>query len=260
MLIATPTLSGILDRVAKQALELKAGITNCFGGTEFYTRVHTGVPANGDYDIENALIDGARAVDTNTISGALFRTTYSTLVQSIESHGTTFNAQSFDSWLNVSGLNVHPDFEDVWYRVKNVHLDAVNVFFSDANILVASFTSTGSGTGTYTSSNPVGTGTGKVSATNHAAANMVLVPVQDVGGDIQINLRLTEENLAGGTRTNKFDNILVPSGTLSGTQFPVNNRISGGHMYLDVHNIVAAGGDGNDVFRVYALREREIRL
>jgi hypothetical protein len=263
-LINTGVLSGLTDRVAQQASLLITGINNTRGGTPFYVRVHQGVPVPGDYSVENDFIDGAHASDINTMSGILFRNVYTDLINSMETHTVSNNsAVSFDSFLNTSGVNVNPNFEEVWFRVKNVHLDAVNVFFADANVLVATYTVTGSGTGTYASNNVIGTGTGKVSTTNHAAAKFILVPVQNVTSEIQVNLRLLKENLAGGTVADSA-NIRFPAGILSGTQIPVNNWNTSGasisNMYLDSNNIVAAGGGGTDIFRVYALKEREVAL
>lgn len=259
-LIPNNVFSGIADRLAAQAGLVKHYITSGFrNGTFVYPRIHTGIPADGDFTVENDLISAANGIDNNTVSGSMFKSVYNTFIQDLESHVVNQNGVSIDSWLNVSGINVHSDFEDIYYQVKNSHLDGRNVFFPDANILVATFTSTGSGTGTYASNTPVGTGSGDVSTTNYAQAKLLLIPIQNTGADIQVNLRLTKENLAGGTNTDSC-NILIPSGTTSGTQFPVNNVISGGHEYLNVSNILVGGGDGDDVFRVYAVRERDIIL
>lgn len=260
-MISTPLFSGIADRMAAQASILKFAINSGVNtGTPYYKRVHTSVPSDGDYAVEDALIDAAHALDINVISGTMFKNVYSTMIQDLDNHILDNNAESFDSYLNISGINVHPHFEDIYYQVKNQHLDAVNVFFAEENLLVATYAATGSGTGTYTSNNPIGTGTGKVSSTNHAAARFVLVPVQNVGADIQVNLRLLREDGQSSGTLAAFDNIRITSGVTSGIQFPVNNRISGTHTYLDCNNIVAAGGLSSDNFRVYALRERDINL
>jgi hypothetical protein len=49
---------------------------------------------------------------------------------------------------------------------------------------------------------------------------------------------------------------VIGTGTLSGTQFVVK----AGAAMLNVSNILIAGGDGNDVFKVFAVRERDIAL
>jgi hypothetical protein len=259
-LIASNVLSGIADRIATQAGLFKVGFNAArASGTPYYQRVHVGVGTPiGDYDVEYALINPANTIDTNTFSGTFFNTVYSQLISAIETHVLAKNSPTFDSFLNISGVNVHPDFDDVYYRVKATHLLARNVFFSDPNMLVATFTSTGSGTGTYASVAPVGTAPDSKyvpGTTNYAAAKLIVVPTSDVGGDIQINLRLVKENMAGSTTTDS-DNIVIVNGTTSGTQFVVK----AGAAMLNVNNIVVAGGDGADVFNVYAVRERDIAL
>lgn len=258
-LINNIQFKAILDRVASQANLWSYYITSGQQvGTRYYKTIHSGLPVDGDFDVENDLISAADGVDNNTISGTMFKNIYSTLIQQLEAHGTNQGAASFNSWLNISGINVHEAFNAVYHAVKGIHLDGRNVFFNEDNILISSFTSTSSGAGTYASSNPLSTtGTGAFSESNHAAAGMLLVPIQNTGADIQLNLRLLAENPSTGTQTDSC-NILIPSGTLSGTQFSVNNMISGGHNYINVTNMLAAGGDGNDVFYVYALRERDI--
>ena len=258
-LINNNQFKAILDRVASQGQLWQYYLTSGQNvGTKYYITIHSGLPPQGDFDVENDLISAANGADTNTISGTMFKNIFSTLIQNLESHGTNRGAASFNSWLNISGINVHEAFDAVYFAVKGSHLDGRNVFFNEDNILVSTFTSTSSGAGTYASNNPLSTtGTGAFSETNHAAAKLLLIPIQNTGADIQFNLRLLAENPSTGTITG-FSNILIPSGTTSGTQFPVNNVISGGHNYIDVTNILAAGGDGNDVFRVYAIREREI--
>lgn len=259
-LITSTVLKGLADRVAKQVDAFKTGFNNAVApGTPYYQRVHVGVGTpGGDYDVEYALINPSNTVDQNTFSGTFFNTTYSQLVNAVETHVLSKNSPSFDSFLNISGVNVHPDFDEVYYRVKSTHLLARNVFFSDPNMLVATFTSTGSGTGTYASVAPVGTAPDSKyvpGTTNYAAAKLIVVPTTDVGADVQLNLRLVKENMAGSTTTDS-DNIVIGTGVLSGTQFVVK----AGAGMLNVSNILIAGGDGNDVFQVIAVRERDVAL
>lgn len=259
-LISVSVLSGITDRIASQVALFKAAFNAAkASGTPYYQRVHVGVgtPA-GDYDVENALINPCNTLDVNTFSGTFYNSTYSQLINALDTHALAKNAVTFDSFLNISGVNVHPDFEDAWYRVKATHLLARNVFFSDANMIVATFTSTGSGTGTYASVSPVGTAPDSRFApgtVNYAAAKMVVVPAQVVGANTVLNLRLVKENATTGTTTDS-DNITITSGTTSGTQFAVKSSLP----MLNVSNIIAAGGNSSDVFNVIALRERDVAL
>lgn len=258
-MIINSVLSGICDRIASQVSAYKfainSGVNN---GRPFYLRIHAGVGAEGDYDVEDALIDAAHGLDTNTVSGTMFRSLYSDMMNDLESYVQDRGAEDFDAYLNVSGVNVHPDFEDAWFQAKGTHLDAVNVFFSEPNLLVATYTVTGSGTGTYASVQPVGTGTGKFSAANNrAAARFILVPNQNVTSTIQLNPRLVREDGVGGTSAG-FDNIRLASGIVSGTQILLNSGVGIG--WLNCNNIVAAGGGGTDVFSIFALQERKIFL
>lgn len=264
-MISNSLFSGIADRIAAQVLQFKVGINSGMNtGTPNYKRIHTGLNGpDGDYEIENALINAAHAVDTNTISGTMFKNLYTAFLNAIETHVLDNDAEDFDSWLDTSGINVHPEFEDAWYQVKGSHLDAVNVFYPHDNLLVASTFPTASGTSTYTAGTPLGTGTGKLSSTNYAAGKFVLVPVGTVGSETIINLRLLKESGQSSGSTADSCNIRVPNATTSGTQFPINWELSGinsSNMYLDCNNIVTLGGTSGNGFRVYAIKERTVRL
>lgn len=266
-LISNTLFKSLEDRIATQASMLKQTInsgTSGPGGNKYYPRIHNSASIDGDYDLENALIDSANAIDQNTISGSLFKSVYSSFVQSLSTHVTDHRAASFDSYMNISGLNIHPDAEDVFYQSTGQHLDAVNVFFTSPNVLVASYFPTGSGTGVFAGGTAIGTGSGKVSLTNHAAAKFVLVPIGNTTAATQINLRLLREDGGSTGSTASFDNILVGNGVASGTQFAVKNwDLSGvglSNTFLDCNNIVAAGGASGNGFRVYALMERSISL
>lgn len=259
-LISSNVLSGIVDRVAAQVELFKTAFNSAIAtGTPYYQRVHVGVgtPA-GDYDVEYALINPANTVDTNTFSGTFYNSTYSQLVNALETHVLAKNSPSFDSFLNISGVNVHPNFDDVYYRIKATHLLARNVFFADANKVVATFSVTGSGTGTYASVSPVGTAPDSrysPATANNAAAKLYVVPTATVGSTTVLNLQLLKENPAGGTTTDS-DNITINSAVTSGTQF----LVKGGQPMLNVTNIVNAGGTGGNAFSIIAVRERAVSL
>lgn len=260
-LIATSLYKNLCDRAAQQATLAKAGFNNMIAsGTAYYPRVHEGVPVDGDYTVENALITSTNGLDNFNFSGVFFKNVYNSFLSDLDSHVQNKGAPSTDSYLNTSGINLHPDFDDIWFRCKGIHLDARNVFFSDANVLMASYFPTGSGTGVFTTGTDVGIGTGKTSPTNHAAAKAVLIPVGPVGSATQINVRTLFEQSTDGSQAG-FANILIPNGTTSGTQFilPINpGDLASG--ILSVSNIVVAGGTSGNGFIVMAIREREITL
>lgn len=262
-MILNSVASGIFDRVAAQVQMYKFGIQSGaqVGLGLFYPRVHRGSGQDGDFSVENALINSAHSVDINTISGTMFKNLYNSFFNDFETHVLNANSPSFNSWLNISGLNVHPNFEDAWYQTKGQHLNAVNVFFANDNIKVATYTVTSSGAGTYASVLPIGTGTGSVSPTNFAAAKFLVIPSQSTVSGVQINLRLLKEDGQSSGTLSDSANIAITSGVLSGIQLPVNWLDSNsGNYYLDCNNIVALGGYQNDVYNIYAVRERNIVL
>lgn len=267
-MIQNNVASGIFDRIAGQVQLFKAAITSGVNvGTPFYPRLFRGVgaySADGDYSAENDLISSTHGIDVANISGTMLKNLYTTFMNAIEAHALNNNALSFNSWLDISGINVHAQFEDAWYQSKGSHLNGCNVMFPDANINVATYTVITSGAGTYASLNPVGAGTGAVSSTNHAATKFLLVPAQSVISGIQINLRLLKEaGQSSGTLADSA-NIAFTSGSpnsISGIQIPVNFvNILSGNYYLDCNNIVATGGYQNDVYKVIAVRERDVTL
>lgn len=259
-LISTTLYKNLIDRLAKQGSLIKAGFNNTLGGTKLYPRVHESVPTDGDFEVENALINSANGVDSNTLSGTFYKNIYTSFVNDLDTHVINKGAPSTDSFLNISGINADVEFSDIWYRVKGQKLNARNVFQSDANILMGTYFPTGSGTGVFTAGTAVGTGTGDVSPTNYAAAKTVLIPVGPVGSDTQFDLRLVREQPTDGSQAENLS-LRIPNATTSGTQFVIpiaGNNIASG--YLSVSNILAAGGTSGNGFRLVAIRERDVSL
>ena len=279
-LMSLNVLSGISDRISAQANLLKFAINSGMGtrnGTGYYQRIHQGADqVGGDFFLENSFINDANTIDNNTVSGTLFKSVFSSFIQDLDTYFIAKGFTGTDQFIQISGItatgtlqgqsnnlgaaaqecnavHVPANFEDVYFQVKGVHLSAASVFFPQDNILVASYVATGSGTGTFTSNNPIGTGAGSVSATNHAAARMMLITSGNMGAAAaQVSLYLSAPNLAGGTNPAGC-NILLPASTISGIQTAINT--SG--QYLNVTNMIVAGGTVGDGYQVWAIKERE---
>lgn len=275
-------LSGLSDRIGAQAGLIKGALNSGMTtGTGFYERIHQGADqVGGDFFLENSFINDANNIDINTVSGTLFKSIYGSFIQDMDSYMVAKGFANTDAYIAISGvqavgtlqgqgnlgqanaicskIDVPANFEDVYFQVKGTHLSAGNVFFPQDNVKVSTYVATGSGTGTYTSNNPVGTNTGNASAanTNNAPARMLLIAGAVVGAAAaQVNLYLTAAATGGpGAGTvPAFANIPIPANTISGTQFPVN--CSG--QYLNCTNMVVAGGTNNDNYQVWAIKERE---
>lgn len=260
-------LSGLFDRMGAQAGLLKFAINSGVNtGIGYYQKIHDNVPwPQGDYFTESALITDAYGIDSNSISGTLFKNVYSSLVQDIEnlliSKG---GAASLDAYLTSSGLRISQNAEDVYYQCRSQHLSACNVFFPQDNIKVAKFVVSSSGVGTYTSLTPVGTGGTTAfspGTTNYGNARMLLIPIQTMVAQAQINLQLTlQPQYPGASAIPDSTSIRILNGVTSGIQFPFISQFSTTSGFLNVSNILVAGGTVGDEYDVFAIRERETVL
>lgn len=285
-LILLNTFSGISDRMAGAAGLLKFAINSGMGttnGTGMYQRIHQGSDAlGGNYPLENAFITDANTIDNNTVSGSLFKAVWGSIIQDMDSYFVNQGFTNTDNYLSISGnpigtigtltgqgnlgspqaecqgVHVQPNFEDIYFQVRGSHLSAGNVMFAQDNVLVAKYDATGSGTGTFTSVNPVGTNTGTVSPTNHAPSKFLLITSGNMGpASAQVNLLLSSALAAPGAGlVNAAANILIPGSSVSGSQFAVNT--SG--QYLNCTNMVVTGGTNGDEYQVWAIRERVLSL
>lgn len=262
-------LSGIFDRIGGQAGLLKFAVTSGFtNGLPFYQKIHDNVPwPQGDFTVENALINNAAGIDNNSVSGNLFKSIYSSHIQDIENLMISKGgAASLDASFSISGLRVSQNAADVYQQVKGQGLSACNVFFPNDNQVVATFTVSSSGVGTYASVQVIGTGgtTAFVPGTfNYGNAKMVLVPIQTMSAQAQVNLQLTvQPTYPGSSAVVDSTNIRILNGVTSGIQFPVMGPLASvvTSGYLNVSNIFVAGGTLNDVYKVIAIRERETVL
>ena len=252
--IANSLFKSIADRLAKQADILATACTQAQapGGGLYYPRIHQGVAAAGNFPVENDLIDSANEFDANTLSGTIFPNIFTSMISAQESHVVAQKASSLDAFLNISGINVDPNYENAYFLCKGNHLNARNTFL-DRQAAMGTVDLTSSGVGTFTDGEAIGTGTGKTSDTNHAAAELDAIPMVTIGAN---NLVLAVQLLAeiypdGSVAASR--NVTIPTGTTSGVPTQVG---SAGEAFLDITNVILAGGNASDQVVFVSRKER----
>lgn len=261
--IPSDIFKGVADRAAKQAEFFKEASEDARakGGGLFYPRLHGGLGALGNFPAENDLIRALNTTDNTTFSGTMWTQFYSDLINALETHVQNEGLTNLDAYLNVSGINVHPYFEDLYFVVKNTHLDARNVFEGEftAPTTLATVEVLSSGVSTFTDNESVGTGSGKVVVgSNQAAATLHVILTSGITPtETVINLQLLQEVYPTGNQA-ASQNVTIPAGTSAGTKVVVGT--SGVNFYLDVTNAVVAGGVTGEIFTVKSERERSIAL
>ncbi len=250
-IIPNGLFEGLADRLAEQADIMSTAFTDAQqeGGGFFYPRIHSGIAALGNFDVENTLISSANAFDQNTLSGSTFSTLYADVINAHESHAVAEGASSLNDFLNVSGINVDVYYEEVFFNVKGSHLEGRNVFL-DRQIDLGTVDITSSGVGTFTDDQALGVGAGVVSSTNHAAAIIDAIPTVNMGAtDLVLAVQLQEETpFPGDGQRVASRNVTITSGVLSGVPTEVG---TGSEPFLDVTDVIIAGGNASDavVFR-----------
>lgn len=256
-IISNDLFTDLADRLAAQAKLLADAMTaaQAVGGGYYYPRIHGGVAAAGNYDVEDALIDSANDLDVNTMSGTVFPDIFRDMINAHEAHVIDEGASSLDAFLNTSGIDVDVYYEDVYYLSKGSHLEGRNVF-SDVEHLMGTIDVTSSGVATFTDGEAVGTGTGDAGPNNHAAAHINVVAGNDIVADLVLDVRLLEEDPDDGSVATSV-NVTVSSGVIEGQEVSVG---AADDKYLDVTDVVVAGGTAldqltlvSDISRVPAL-------
>ena len=259
-IIANNVFSGLSDRIAFQAKQLEDAVTACLpvGGGLYFSRVTTG----DDYQVENPLITPAYNMDNNLpnfsgVDKTILNSTFSSLIGGIDSHistvGSPSGITSEDQFLTTSGLNVSKYYDDVYFAIKNTHLNAINVFGPQQQI--ARLATTASGVGSYSHIQALGTGSGKVSSNppNYAGAQFEVITETVIGAnDLQLDVKIKKED---GTATSR--GVTVTNGTASGVGFDLGTSSD---SYIDVTNIAFTGGNNGDSIVVVNKQERNIAL
>ena len=242
-IISSSLFQDLADRVAKGAELMATAFTQAqaVGGGSFYPRIHQGVTAAGNYDVENALIDSANDLDDNTLSGTAFPDFYSDMINAHEAHVIAEGASSLDAFLNTSGINCDPYYEEVYFLAKGSHLLGRNVY-SDVEQLMGVVDVVSSGVATFTDGAALGTGAGVTSPTNRAAAHINAIPQNDITADLVLDVRLYEEAQTTGQQA-ASRNVTITSGVLADAEVSVGELTD---MFLDITDIVIAGGTLND--------------
>lgn len=254
-------MQGITDRIAAQALLTETALTSArqVGGGIFYVRIHEGVGTEGDYNIENDLITAGNNIDIDLEPGPVFALQYSEMINSLISHVSEAQGISdLDDYLTRSGLNVAEHFNDVYFAVRGQNLDAINVFRQETLDPMATVVWLGSGSAVFTDGFRLGTGSGEfvspgidnsnLSNANSAAQALQVIVASGITASTQLDIRLMPETLIQTSRT-----VTLTSGMQIGSTAAIG---TGSDAFLDVVNIVVAGGASGQAIRVRSVIER----
>lgn len=264
-IISASLMQQIVDRIAAQATFIEDALTSArqTGGGLFYTRIHdnVGFPL-GDYNVENDLITAGHNIDENLANDPVFALEYSEMVNALISHVTEAQGiTDLDDYLTRSGVNVPQQFDDVYFAVRGQHLLANNVFRSQALNPMASLVWISSGVATFTDGYRLGTGSGdfvspdngsNLSNANSAAQALQVIVASGITAASQLNIYLLPETLIQTTRT-----VNLTSGLQIGQTVAIG---SGSDAFLDVVNIVVAGGASGNAIRIQSVVERVPQL
>jgi len=259
-IMSNNVFSGLTDRIAFQAQQLENAVAACLpvGGGLYFTRVTT----PNDYQIENPLDTPAYTLDNalpnfSGVDKTILNSTFNAIIAGIDSHISTVGSPSGitgeDQFLTTSGINVSKFYDDAYFAVKNVHLNAINVFGPQQQI--ARLQTTASGVGSYSHIQALGTGSGKAASNppNYAGAQFEVITETIIGAsDLQLDVRVKNES---GTATSR--GVTIPSGTASGVGFNLGTSVD---SFIDVTNIAFAGGANGDSIVVVNKLERNIAL
>lgn len=265
-IISASLMQQIVDRIAAQATFIENALTSArqTGGGLFYTRIHdnVGFPL-GDYNVESDLITPGHNIDDNLQNDPVLALEYSEMINALISHVTEAQGiTDLDDYLLRSGVNVPQQFDDVYFAVRGQHLLAVNVFRSQPVYPMATVVWLSSGVATFTDGFRLGTGSGdfvapgadnsNITNANSAPQALEVVVASGIGSATQLNVYLLPENLVQTTRT-----VVLTSGMQIGSTAPIG---SGSDAFLDVVNIVVAGGTTGQAIRVRSIVERVPQL
>lgn len=261
-IISKTLMQGITDRIAAQATFIDSALTSArqTGGGLFYTRIHddVGFPL-GDYNVESDLITPGHDIDENLADDPVYALEYSAMVNALISHVTEAQGiTDLDDYLTRSGLNVAEKFDDVYFAVRGQHLLSTNVFRQETLDPMATLVWAGSGVATFTDGYRLGTGTGdfvspgvnnaNLSNANSAAQALQVIVASGITAASQLNIYLMPETLVQTTRT-----VNLTSGLQIGQTVAIG---SGSDAFLDVVNIVVAGGAASNAIRIRSVVER----
>jgi len=246
-IISNAVFEGIADRIGYQSKQISDAIDDMepVGGGLFFSRVTD----TDDYQVEQPLITPGNTLDNNlpNFSGTektLLSNTFASMISGLITHvnavGSASGITTLDSFLTTSGIDVDYNFDNAYFASQGQHLNAINVF--GPQIELASVAMTGSGVGAFTDVQALGTGTGKTSAVppNYAASALEVITNSLIGANnLILDVRTTTED--GTADSNQ---VIVTNGTASGVGFDVGTPAT--DLYIDVVNVVPAGGNNGD--------------
>jgi hypothetical protein len=255
-IIAENVFSGIADRVARQHEIFEECLNNAQSGTDFYQRIHCGLPCPGDFEVESDLIVPANTSDQAILSQTKFsQIMFSDIVNGLNTHVTTRGGASITSlndYLNASGTKVHENYGQAYQEITGSSLKAKHVFRKDeVEMAVVSFSA--SGVGTFTDGTQLNDGTGGdfVDGVSTAAANIKYHVASGLGAtDVVLSIIGIDSDGAAVS-----DNVTIPSTETIGDEAQV-----GTSEYADITTIQLAGGSASDVVTIRSIIERTITL
>jgi hypothetical protein len=272
----------LADRVGKQADLMSGTLVNAKAGLGYYVKIHSGLPTNGDFDVEDDLISPANGLDNFAI-GTVYSNMFGTFLGAQISHVTATGASNLDQYLFNSGLNVDDKYNEVHKSVRGSDLRSINVF--GPTTFMGRIELTNSGVGALTNARFVGDGRSSSTAAltsvsfhtdtpstgfptgKHAAARMKLVVSSGLGGGngaaTTLVLRLINEDNASQVRNVSFSSAETET---VGNEKEIG---SGGDFFLGFSGIAnsgafglsgVVGGKAGLNFQVQSILERTIVL
>lgn len=264
-IISKQLMSDVTDRMAAQTRLLHDALLSARaeGGGFYYPRIHLGV-GPGDFNIEDDLIRAANNIDIDLADCPVLALEFSEMINALVTHVTEAQGiTNLDDYLTKSGVNVSEDFAEAYTCSRGQNLLATNVFRTNVVDPMASVTWLGSGSIIFTDGFVLGTGSGDfvspgdnnqdLSSANSAAQNLQVIVASGVTADSQLNVQVTGEDGIQVGRT-----IQLTSGMTIGTTIIVGNGAT--DFFLDVNNVVAAGGANGMAIRVGSIVERVPQL
>jgi len=243
------TLQAHLDSLAAQyalcALHLGdgTGATSVSAGA---ASILASVLALDDYDQEIALLAAAKALSeqTKVRSGtAAYGNTAALRMRTYLDALNVLESNDLNQSLTDRAIQVHPNFDRLWYDARGVHLSRANVF-PEVTVL---------GTITRGESQTVFVAGADLDP-NQGPAQLEVEVTHDIGAENDWVLTLTCKKLDNSTEQKV---VTVPKGSEEGDTIDVGTA---DNIYIDVTACAGTGGQADDACQVQTKLLREVAL
>lgn len=255
-IIAENVFSGIADRIARQHEIFEECLNDVSSGTDFYERIHCGLPCAGDFQVETDLILPGNTSDSAILSQTKFsQTMFNDIINGLQSHVATRGGagiSSLNDYLFHSGTKVHENFAQAYNEVTGSTLKAKHVFRKD-EVEMAVVTFSASGVGTFTDGTQLNDGTGDdfVDGSVTSAAKIKYHVASGIGANDVVLSVIGIDNEGAAVS----ENVTIPDSDTAGTQGDI-----GTSEFADVTTIQLAGGASGDVVTIRSIIERTLVL